>query len=52
MTVPARSLRSISTPEQLETPLGTLELVVGVLNSDTVCASSRPIGPAPASEGR
>jgi hypothetical protein len=36
MTVSSEMLRSISTPEQLETRLGTLEFVDGVPSSDTV----------------
>jgi hypothetical protein len=36
MTVSSETLRSISTPDQLETRLGTLDFVNGVPRSETV----------------
>ena len=36
MTVSSETLRSISTPQQLQTRLGTLEFVNGVPRSETV----------------
>ena len=36
MTVSSETLRSISTPDKLETRLGTLDLVDGVPSGETV----------------